>query len=397
MPTTVEPPDGALATARGDRRALVTASGLICVLFAFGAAAQSVWVYGAALPGRDGAPFVPRLAANVVGLGLNLVVLVALRTQARRGNWARAGAAAASAVVAAGLRVAAQTLFGMSEVSTPATRVTEFVSGFAVAMAANLLGLGFLTSRQRIHHQARAAAEGELQYRWALQALQREEIRVRRDVAEGLHGSLQQHLVLLTARIDALSDRLAGGPVTPADLTELREISGTLSQIRESDVREISRMIYPDAIEVGLVPAVRSMLVRLPTTIGTHLEVTDAVRRLDDPASPLLTQGERLLAARIVEEGITNALRHGAAATIDVRLAVVGPALRIRVSDDGVGFALEDVAASGTARLTERLALVGGRLALTSVPGNGALLEAFLPVTANVSTVTGVDAVAPIG
>jgi len=129
---------------------------------------------------------------------------------------------------------------------------------------------------------------------------------------------------------------------------------------------------------------VRSMLVRLPPSIATNLDVSDAVRRLDDPALPQLTQIERLLAVRIVEEGITNALRHGSATRVEVRLAAVGRTLQIWVSDDGRGFA-GPIVQSGTARLAERVSLVGGTLQLTSVAGEGAVLAASFPVTAPVT------------
>lgn len=379
--------------ARGDRRALLVASGTICVLFAVGASAHSAWLYGQLLPGTGTSQFTSRLLANILMVAVDVVVLVALRIEVRSDTLGRASAVVTAAVVAGVARVAVLGLVGVYEVASPGTQLTELGIGLLAAAAANLLGLAFLTSRQRVRQQAHAAAAGKLQFRLALGALQREEIRVRREVAEGLHGSLQQRLVLLTARIDALTDRLSAGPATPDDIADLRAISGTLDRVREGDVREMSRMLYPDGLEVGMVPAVRSLLVRLPATIGTRLVVSDVVRRLDDPASPVLSPGERLLAVRVVEEAITNALRHGAASSIGVRLFDEGDALRIAVSDDGRGFDVDGVGVvrSGTARLADRLALAGGWLEVRSVVGGGTVLEASLPVTARVTSMTGTD------
>ena len=45
---------------------------------------------------------------------------------------------------------------------------------------------------------------------------------MRREVAEGLHGSLQPRLVLMVGRIDRVADRLQGGTVTDADIEALR-------------------------------------------------------------------------------------------------------------------------------------------------------------------------------
>ena len=369
--------------ARADHRALLAGSGLICVLFAIGAAADSVSLYGQVAQHPE-SQFSSRLLANILMVAVDLVFVVALRPELRRGPWVRGLTVTAAAVVAAGARVAAQSAFGIDALATPGTRLAEFISGFLIALAANLLGMGFLVSRQQVRRQAHEAALGTLQFKLAVSALQGEEIRVRREVAEGLHGSLQQRLVLLTARIAALADRLDIGPATDADVVGLREIAATLDQVREGDVREMSRMLYPDGLEIGLIPAVRSLLVRLPASIATNLVVSDAVRQLDDPASPLLVPGERLLAVRVVEEAVTNALRHGGATSVEVRLAERAGSLVIEVHDNGRGFDVETVSRSGTARLSDRLSLAGGRLDLRSSVGHGSVVEASFPVMASV-------------
>ncbi|WP_454051826.1 sensor histidine kinase [Cellulomonas sp. Marseille-Q8402] len=114
--------------------------------------------------------------------------------------------------------------------------------------------------------------------------------------------------------------------------------------------------------------------------MNTRLGVTDDVRVLDDPASSRLTRSERLLAVRVVEEAISNALRHGRAQVVDVRVSVDEDAVEVRVSDDGTGFGADAGAPSGTARLADRLRLVGGDFRVTSVPGDGTQVVARLPV-----------------
>ena len=158
-------------------------------------------------------------------------------------------------------------------------------------------------------------------------------------------------------------------------------IRAELDEAREIDVREMSRLLYPDRLELGLVPALRALLGRIPASVATQLVVSDAVRALDDPESGSLTVSERLLAVRVVEEGITNSLKHGPAASVRVVLDVSDQLLHVGVENDGE---LYDPASagdpSGTARLDTRLSLVGGRLELR--PGNdkGAHLDAWLPL-----------------
>lgn len=368
-----------------DRRALMSAIGTICSVFAVGAAAQASWAYSELTPRGVATEFAARAASNLVGVAVDLGVLRMLRIEVRRGAARWGEAVFVAAAVAAGVRVGAQVLFAVYLVATPGARLIELASWFSVTLTANLLGMAFLHSRQRVRHEAHVAAAGEVRYRTALDALEGEEIRVRRDVAEGLHGGLQQHLVLLTTRLAALADRLDVGAPTTDDSAALREIVARLDKVRETDVREISRMLYPDALEIGLVPAVRSLLVKLPTSIATSLRVSDAVRLLDDPAAPSIPQGDRLLAVRVVEEAVTNALRHGAATQIEVRLDEGGGLLTVEVQDNGCGFDVELVSRSGTARLGDRLVMAGGQLELRSTVGGGTVLAAalrFMPTAA---------------
>ena len=75
-------------------------------------------------------------------------------------------------------------------------------------------------------------------------------------------------------------------------------------------------------------------------------------------------------------------MRHSHAASITVRITRRGNRLRLRVTDDGVGFALADVPASrfGLLGMNERAKLLGGTLRIDSVPGEGTTIELSLPL-----------------
>ena len=85
----------------------------------------------------------------------------------------------------------------------------------------------------------------------------------------------------------------------------------------------------------------------------------------------------------MVEEGLTNALKHGPASSLVVELDVTDGVLHVSVENDGE---LYDPAVagtpSGTARLGTRLSLVGGHLALLPGQEKGARLQAWLPLGA---------------
>src|SRR5690606_20386891 len=102
-----------------------------------------------------------------------------------------------------------------------------------------------------------------------------------------------------------------------------------------------------------------------------------------DPAAPALSHTERLLAVRVVEEAVTNALRHGGASRVDVVVREEAGKLQVVVTDNGDGYdsqSSEMRQQSGLARLTDRLAIVGGTLDISSMVGAGATVTAWLPL-----------------
>jgi signal transduction histidine kinase len=381
MPTAV--PQDAAAT-RADRRALLLAAGTVMSAFAVGAAVQTAWVYG----NQGGhVPVTDRILANLTAVASMLVILALTGVPLpQRGPLALVVGVLSAGVTASGVRFGSQLLLDVYVDPPRSTIIAELSSGAVVAWVAAGMGLAAMLSQRRLRTQVSEAAQGRLQIELALRALQHEEVRVRREVAEGLHGSMQQRLVLMAARLDQVLGRLAGGSATEEDLALLREVREQIETVREADVRATSRMLYPDQLEVGMVPAIRSLLSRIPTSVNTRLGVTDEVRAIDDPAAPRLTRSERLLAVRVVEEAISNALRHGHAEVVDVRVSLVAGALEVRVSDDGRGFAADAGVPSGTARLSDRLRLAGGDLRVTSVPGDGTQVVASLPVESLRST-----------
>ena len=366
-----------------DLRALLTATGTILGLFAVGTAVQSVYVYRYATAGLGTADVWGRIAANILGVAVMLAGLWALRVHRAQTRLHAMATVASAGVVAGAVRTTAQIVFGAHGGIATSSRVADLVSSIVVSIAAGGIGVALMTSRRRLRIQVTAAAYSQMQITLALRALQDEEVRVRREVAEGLHGSLQQRLVLIVAHLDRILAHVEGGTVSGADVVLLREIRSRIEEVREGDVRETSRLLYPDGLEIGMVPALRSLLARIPADIATRLVVSDDVRGLDDPVSPRLTQSERLLAVRVVEEGLTNALRHGAARSLDVAVSLVDGALAVVVTDDGSGFDPSTAGPrSGIARLSDRLRLIGGGVDLTSTPGRGTRVEARVPVGA---------------
>ena len=109
------------------------------------------------------------------------------------------------------------------------------------------------------------------------------------------------------------------------------------------------------------------------TGVRAGLTVTGPAVALDD--------GPGLAVYRLVQESMTNALKHAAASAIDVRLEYGPERLRVVVSDDGRPAASEDEPGHGLAGMRERIEAYGGRVCAGPRTGGGFEVEAVLPLT----------------
>lgn len=279
----------------------------------------------------------------------------------------------------------------------------EFVvTGLAIGLG-GILAVWLVRLDRKLQTSEKSLARSAAQIESALSQLSDEEVRVRRSVAEGLHGSMQQRLVLLVAEVDRLTE-LATNQKQDSLANGLSGIRSQIEEIRESDVRATSRMLYPEGLEISLATALRKLLSRLPLVIRTRLHVHPEVRVLDDPAEPQLKRAQRLVLMRVAEEAVTNTLKHANAQQIDIELSVVEDhtsaaaqvatgisplvsssagdhkAIQITVTDDGVGFDEKAVPQSGLERMRSRIELSGGVLQVMSRPGNGTTVLCALPL-----------------
>ncbi|MDR0483130.1 MAG: hypothetical protein LBH13_08270 [Cellulomonadaceae bacterium] len=279
--------------------------------------------------------------------------------------------------------------------------VTEWISGFGGGFLAVTAGVicAHMVSRARREESERLSTARRAAR--AVEELQTEEMRVRRMVADQLHGTLQYRLVTVTAGLDAVAADLQSRDCSIAQGTaaDLRAWAETLEEIREREVRSLSHAVFPAGIELGMAHAVEAMLRRLPPHIGTTLT-------MDEPASAFLNDlpdampmAERLVVVYTVEEAITNALKHGHATRIDLRISLRSLPTQsslpcddasqarkeIAVTVDNNGLACpENVNLRGLARHSERIGTRGGTLRLTRrhVRGYGGTRLAFtLPFT----------------
>jgi signal transduction histidine kinase len=152
--------------------------------------------------------------------------------------------------------------------------------------------------------------------------------------------------------------------------------------VREHDVRQVSHLLHPSIIQVGLVPALERLTEDFLPQFQIDLHVEDPVADLDDPEHNHLPEAVRLAAYRVVEEAFGNAARHALARHVELALALRAERLAIHVRDDGRGFDPAAIRAGlGLSSIAARVGAVGGTWGVTSAPGQGTTLEALLPLT----------------
>ncbi len=95
---------------------------------------------------------------------------------------------------------------------------------------------------------------------------------------------------------------------------------------------------------------------------------------------PTLPAAVEVAAYRIVQESLTNAVRHANAEHLDVHVGVDHGTLRIEVADDGIGYDTDSRAGVGTEAMRERVEELGGDYWVTSAPDAGTRILVTLPL-----------------
>ncbi|WP_253194628.1 histidine kinase [Streptomyces sp. MP131-18] len=181
----------------------------------------------------------------------------------------------------------------------------------------------------------------------------------RRRIERDLHDGVQQRLVAL--------GMLLGRARRRGDTDDLLAQAHQQARQALAELREVAWRVYPTVLdEAGLRAALEAVAERSP------LPVRLDYRLAAEPDRPVAA-----VAYFVVSEAVTNAVKHSGAAAVAVRLAGEGPALTVRVTDDGRGGA--DPAGGGLLGLARRAAALDGRLSVASPAGGPTVITAELP------------------
>ncbi len=184
------------------------------------------------------------------------------------------------------------------------------------------------------------------------------EDRVRREVAEVLHGPVQAALLVAEDRVRACQEQVTAS--NPKMARELATVLDLLEDVREREIRPLSHRLHPTLLQLGLRAALFGLIRFWQTTVRVNLRVDEAITAADDPLSNQIPPAVRLAAYRLAEEATNNAVRHGKARCVTIEVGKVGDAIWISVTDNGQGFNEAWVPGYGLTALQSRLQTLGG-------------------------------------
>lgn len=196
-------------------------------------------------------------------------------------------------------------------------------------------------------------------------------------IARELHDIVAHAVSVMVLQVGAVRHRLGPG------LSEDREALQRVEQAGRAALAEMRHLLDAmredgERAERGPQPGLDRLDALLQDVDRAGLPV-----RLHVDGEPLeLPRGVDISAYRIVQEGLTNALKHARATQADVDLEYGRDQLRIEVRDNGTGVvAGNGHGGHGLIGIGERVKLYGGEMSTTSANGNGFTLKARLPLS----------------
>jgi two-component system, NarL family, sensor histidine kinase DevS len=221
----------------------------------------------------------------------------------------------------------------------------------------------------------RAALAVDLSERIAQDALRRvveaQELE-RRRLARELHDETGQALTSILLGLKALEER-TGDEASRAATEELRSLVVSTLQ----DVRRLAVELRPTALDdFGLVAALERLTASFAEQTGISVDFQTAL------ADERLPEEVETALYRIVQESLTNVVKHARARRVSILLARKEGSVKAVVEDDGRGFDPAEQAGDGfgLVGMSERLALLGGRLEVESDADAGTTIAAEVPV-----------------
>lgn len=199
----------------------------------------------------------------------------------------------------------------------------------------------------------------------------REEEKAR--IAREVHDELGQMLTVL--KLETSMCELAYADLDPGLRDRLNSMKRLIAQLFQL-VRDVATALRPPILDAGIASAIEWQARRFEarTQIPCLVQVPDNLPSLPDATAIGLF--------RILQESLTNVMRHAEAHTVELSLTLSDGVLCMCIADDGKGFdqRAERPASFGLVGMRERVLIMGGQLHLDTLPGEGTTLRIHIPL-----------------
>lgn len=196
------------------------------------------------------------------------------------------------------------------------------------------------------------AANTELE-NFAAESEKLAQTRERNRLAREIHDTLGHTLTGIIAGIDAA---MAVADVSPETLKRYLSLVSDVARQGMTDVRRSVNELRPDALEQGdLLSAIHKMISQMGAASKVDITLDNRAGRLS------FGEDEEKIIYRIIQESITNSIRHGKADTVRIRMTREYNLVTITIRDDGIG-ASDIEMGFGLTHMKERLDMLGGKI-----------------------------------
>lgn len=201
----------------------------------------------------------------------------------------------------------------------------------------------------------------------------------RKRISHELHDELGQNLSLLKMKLKHTARSLTG--LTSLQEREIHKEIPIVIDLLINDVRRLTKDLSPSVLEdLGLWAAVEWLGRRYQPFFAVSIHIGDSARKIKFPVN------EAIAVFRIVQEALSNAVRHSNAGSFRIQAFSSGGDLVIEMADDGDGFDITGQDSPGRigqgmglSIMAQRAEMLAGKLDVRSVPGQGTALKLTIP------------------
>ena len=196
----------------------------------------------------------------------------------------------------------------------------------------------------------------------------------RMDMAREIHDGPLQDVTALVQQLHMALDDESGETV------RIRRTE-TIAKTVVRELRALCDELAPPWMDLGIVESLTEIAERLSQVYDIEIfaDFDDGTREIE------IENDKTLSLLRIVQEAVSNAVRHGEASEVHIQLSRHENIAELEISDNGKGFDANDInhetlrveGHRGLASMTERMSLMGGKLKITSKDGEGTTITAI--------------------